>query len=399
MEGFQQRGKGEFSCICGGVSSVTSVRIAPIMKINHIIFLSLLLTCAANFAQGAELPGIPEFIDEMVARHHFKRAELERVFARAQHLPVVIETISRPATLKPWLEYRANFVNPERIRLGLKFWNKYSQTLQRAEKKYGVPQEIILAVIGVETVYGQDKGTFRTLDALTTLAFDYPRRAEFFRNELENYLLLAREQQLNLLAIRGSYAGALGTPQFMPSSYRTYAVDFNGNHKIDLLREDKDAIGSVANYLRSYGWDSGIQKTADALPVKDGMQLNKPIAIQVQAGEISSSGVAATRTIAAWTAVRVLPGESIAPDETARLIDFTVAEGDEKLLMEPLAIRLSEQTTLAKSLVMSGHPKEYWLVFNNFEVITRYNNSDFYAMTVFQLAEALKQARSTSAAK
>ena len=350
------------------------------MKINHIILLPLLLICAANFAQAAELPGIPEFIDEMVVKHHFKRKELERVFARAQHLPVVIETISRPATTKPWLEYRANFVNPERIKLGLRFWDKYRKTLQRAEKKYGVPQEIILAVIGVETVYGRDTGKFRTLDALTTLAFDFPRRADFFRNELVNYLLLAREQQLNLLAIKGSYAGALGIPQFMPSSYRTYAVDFNGNHKIDLLHEAKDAIGSVANYLQSYGWDAGVAKEGNVPPHEGDAQLKKPIAVPVPFGEKNSAVASAVpRTLAAWMAAGVAPGMDIAPsekllaghpEETARLIDFTVAEG-----------------------------KEYWLVFNNFEVIARYNNSDFYAMSVFQLAEALKAARTSSAAK
>src|SRR3989338_464828 len=158
------------------------------------------------------------------------------------------------AAYKPWLEYRAIFVNRKRVKLGLEFWNKYPNTLRRAEQKYGVPQEIIVAIIGVETIYGQNAGNFLVLDALATLAFDYPRRADFFRSELENYLLLAREQQFDLLDIRGSYAGALGIPQFMPGSYRNYAVDFNSNRAVDLLREDIDAIGSVANYLQGYGW-------------------------------------------------------------------------------------------------------------------------------------------------
>ena len=140
--------------------------------------LSLLLLCSFT-VQAAELPGIPQFIDEMVVKHQFSRDELEKVFARAQHRPEVIEAISRPATIKPWLEYRAAFVNSKRIQLGLEFWNKYRQTLRRAEKKYGVPQDIIVAVIGVETIYGQNAGRFLVLDALTTLAFDYPRRADF----------------------------------------------------------------------------------------------------------------------------------------------------------------------------------------------------------------------------
>jgi membrane-bound lytic murein transglycosylase B len=327
----------------------------------------LLMSFAAHSARAVTLPGIPEFIDEMVVKHKFKRAELERVFDHAQHLPNVIETISRPATLKPWLEYRAAFVNPERISLGLKFWKKYRQTLQRAERKYGVPQEIILAVIGVETVYGQDAGTFRTIDALTTLAFDYPRRADFFRGELENYLLLAREQQFNLLTIRGSYAGALGIPQFMPSSYRTYAVDFNGNHKIDLLHEPRDAIGSVASYLKGYGWVGSVRnKSAQA----KGTEAIPPVAVRVQVSEeICAGDIATPRSVAAWSVAGIVPSENFAyaQDEPARLIDFTVADG-----------------------------KEFWLAFNNFDVITRYNNSDFYAMSVFQLAEALKQARKTN---
>jgi membrane-bound lytic murein transglycosylase B len=339
------------------------------MKINHAILL-LLLCFASHPAHAATLPGIPEFIDEMVVKHKFKRAELERIFDNAQHLPSVIEAISRPATLKPWLEYRASFVNPERINKGLKFWKKYRHTLRNAERKYGVPQEIILAVIGVETVYGQDMGTFRTMDALTTLAFDYPRRADFFRSELENYLLLAREQQFNMLAVRGSYAGALGIPQFMPSSYRTYAVDFNGNHKIDLLHEDRDAIGSVASYLKAYGWVSGVSEKL--VHVKDA-ELIPPVAVRVRVSEEACPGdVVTPRTVAAWAEAGIVPDEKIADtrNEPARLIDFTVAEG-----------------------------KEFWLAFNNFDVITRYNNSDFYAMSVFQLAEAVKAARKSSATK
>ena len=302
---------------------------------------------------SATLPGLPEFIDEMVAKHQFRRGELESVFAHAQHLPAVIEAISRPATTKPWLEYRVAFVNQKRVRLGLEFWNKYRHSLRRAEQKYGVPQEIIIAVIGVEAIYGQNAGNFLVLDALTTLAFDYPRRADFFRGELENYLLLAREQQFDLLAIRGSYAGALGIPQFMPGSYRNYAVDFNGNHKIDLLREDQDAIGSVANYLRGYGWIRG-----------------EPVAVRAQVGdEICLGEIRVPRSLAEW-AVGVVPGVDFAPDKSARLIDFTVEAG-----------------------------KEFWLAFNNFEVITRYNNSDFYAMSVFQLAEEIKAARKASLPK
>lgn len=314
----------------------------PIMR--FLLSLLLLGSCAA---QAAELPGIPPFIDEMVAKHQFRRAELEQVFARAQHRPAIIEAISRPSTARPWPEYRASFVNRQRVRLGLEFWDKYRATLRRAEKKYGVPQEIIVALIGVETIYGRNAGSYRVLDALTTLAFDYPRRADFFRSELEHYLLLARDQQFDLLAIRGSYAGAMGVPQFMPSSYRKYAVDFNGNGTVDLLREDRDAIGSVANYLLGYGWIEG-----EGVTVRADMAGDAPADIKTP------------RILADWAVQGVKPEAKVAQDKPLRLLEFTVGAG-----------------------------KEYWLAQNNFEVITRYNNSDYYAMSVFQLAEELKKAR------
>jgi membrane-bound lytic murein transglycosylase B len=339
------------------------------MRYISLIFLQLWCV-AAHSAAAADLPGIPEFIDEMVAKHDFKRAELVSAFAHVQPLPAVIDAISRPATLKPWPEYRAAFVNPQRISLGLKFWKKYQNTLRVAERKYGVPQEIILAVIGVETIYGQDPGNFRTLDALTTLAFAYPPRADFFRRELESYLLLAREQQYDLLAVRGSYAGALGIAQFMPSSYRAYAVDFNGNHRIDLLHEDRDAIGSVANYLKSYGWVSAAQQQS---PHAQGRAAPPPVALRVQVSTDSCPGdISTPRSIAAWSASGIVAPGNVAggPDQKARLIDFTVADG-----------------------------KEFWLAFNNFDVIRSYNNSDYYAMSVFQLAQALKQARRSSSAR
>ena len=337
------------------------------MKI--IYALSLLVMCFATpAAHAAELPGIAEFIDEMVAKHNFKRAELEKVFTQAQYIPAVITIISRPATTRPWLIYRASFVNPQRIKFGLAFWHKNRNALRRAEQEYGVPEEIILAVIGVETIYGQDVGTFRTLDALTTLAFDYPSRAAFFHSELENLLLLAREQQLDLLAIRGSFAGAMGMPQFMPSSYRHYAVDFNGNHRIDLLGEAEDAIASVANYLKGYGWISkisgAIKPAGASQPLsQEGVQVMAPITVRAQVSEeICAGEITTPRALAAWLAEGIVPNASLPPDQTARLLDFTV-----------------------------GEEKEFWLAFNNFEVIRRYNNSDFYAMTVFQLAAALKE--------
>lgn len=311
--------------------------------------LFLVLWFIHSTAQAVALPGIPAFIDEMVAKHHFNREELQQAFSRAEYRADVIESITKPAILNPWVEYRPNFINPQRIDGGVQFWQKYSAALKRAEMQYGVPQEIILGVIGVETLYGRNPGRYRALDALTTLAFDYPRRAGFFRDELEQYLLLAREQGFDLLSIQASYAGALGIPQFMPSSYRRYAVDYNGNGKIDIMNEPEDAIGSVANYLKQFGWHGG-----------------EPVALLSKVEDEKRLGVVGdARPYIAWRIVGVNPVQKPEGDlPPAWLLDFTVESG-----------------------------KEYWLVFGNFNVIMRYNNSNFYAMTVYQLAEAVRNAR------
>jgi len=313
-----------------------------------ILFLVALAT--STFSQAADMPAIPAFIDEMVAKHQFKREELVSTFKRAERRQDVIDAISKPATMKPWAEYRATFVNQQRIDGGVKFWNKYEATLKRAEKQYGVPQEYIVAIIGVETLYGRNAGKFRTLDALTTLAFDYPKREEFFRSELEQYLLLVREQDFNLLSIQSSYAGALGIPQFMPSNYRKYALDFNGNRKVDILHEPEDAIGSVAHYFKHYGWRAG-----------------EPVALQAKvADEKKLDVLTEVRPTFAWKAdVGVTPmvdAEGVLPPSW--LLDLTLDSG-----------------------------KEYWLVFENFDVIMRYNISPYYAMTVHQLAMELKAAK------
>ena len=172
---------------------------------------------------------IDSFIGQMVERHGFVQAELEDILGQAQYQQGIIKAISQPGTAKPWYEYRPVFVTPKRITAGVAFWNTNASDLERARREFGIPEEIIAAVIGVETFYGTQNGNHRILDALTTLAFNYPRRADFFRSELEHYLLMGREQRADLLNIRGSYAGAMGIPQFMPSSYRRYAVDFEND--------------------------------------------------------------------------------------------------------------------------------------------------------------------------
>lgn len=312
--------------------------------------LLFLLACWPMTVSAVDLPGIPEFIDEMVAKHHFSRSELVTLFDGAQHRPSIIEAITKPATKKPWREYRAIFVNPQRVKACLQFQQLYRTELYRAEQQFGVPQEIIVALIGVETLFGKNMGNYRVLDALTTLAFDYPRRAPFFRSELENFLLLGREQRLDWTEVKGSYAGAIGYPQFMPSSYRKYAVDFNGNHKVDLRNEVEDAIGSVGNYLQAYGW-----------------QRNEPVAIAARVGGTVPSGLIdskTSQTLVAWAKQEVRSEEAVAFNRSARLLNF-----------------------------MLGDESQFWLGFNNFDVITRYNTSDYYAMAVFQLSEALRAAR------
>lgn len=314
------------------------------------IFFLLSLLFLVLPSHAADLPGIPAFIDEMVAQHQFRRAELVRIFHRAEQRPDVIEAISKPPTLKPWPEYRANFVNRERIEGGLKFWKKHEAVLARAQREFGVPAEYVTAIIGVETLYGRNTGRFRALDALTTLAFAYPRRADYFRSELEHYLLLAREQDFNLLEINSSYAGALGIPQFMPSNFRKYALDYNGNGHVDILHEAEDAIGSVANYFRHYGWRSG-EPVAVPATVADPRRLDTLIEVRPLMGWRNDAGV-----------VPAVKTEGVLPP--AWLLDLTLEEG-----------------------------KEYWLVFENFDVIMRYNISSFYALSVHQLAEALLAGR------
>jgi len=310
------------------------------------IFFPLILILALPGALAADLPGIPEFINEMVVKHQFKRDELIKVFHEAQYRQDVINAMNTPSTFKPWLDYRASFVNQKRISGGMKFWMKHADALERAEKLYGVPQEIIVAIIGVETLYGRNAGNYRTLDALTTLSFDYPRRVEFFRNELEQYLLLAREQNFDMLSIRASYAGALGIPQFMPSSYRKNAVDFDGDGKIDLMMDADDAIGSVANYLKQYGWKAG-EAVAVRAKVEEGAR---------------PDDVGAARSLVAWGELGVSPQGKNGDGLFAYLLDFTLPDG-----------------------------KEFWLGFNNFAVITTYNNSSYYAMSVYQLAVELRK--------
>lgn len=313
--------------------------------------LALSLLCAAPAASAMQLLGISEFIDEMVAKHQFERDELTLQFERATYRRASVGAISIPLSAKSWPEYRAAFVNIKRVNGGLQFWDRYADELRRAEMEFGVPQETIVAIIGVETVYGKNRGSFTTFDTLATLAFDYPRRATFFRGELEQYLLLAREQEFDMTLVQGSYAGALGIPQFMPSSYRKFAVDYDNDGRIDLMNSTVDAIGSVANYLKQFNWVSG-----------------GAVAVRASVDDVTLLGSTATpRSLQDWSLAMVNAERPMISGTMARLVDFTVQTG-----------------------------KEFWFAFNNFDVIRRYNNSDYYVMTVFQLAEALREARASN---
>jgi membrane-bound lytic murein transglycosylase B len=294
------------------------------------------------------------FVSEMVKKHGFVADELHNLFAGVEFQSSVVKAMEPPSSpnVRSWERYKSRFVNQNRINRGIRFMQEYSAELKRARQKYGVPEEIITAIIGVETLYGQNTGSYRVIDALTTLAFDYPRRAEYFRGELEQYLLLSREQGLDYYSVLGSYAGAIGLPQFMPTNVRQLAVDFDGDGQVDLRNSVVDAIGSVARYLAEHGWKTG-----------------EPITDQVRFNDAVPD---------AWL-------ESILPVMTKqdiKHVNFTTAS------------KLDEALNFAViPLVTPEKPSEFWLGFNNFYVITRYNKSTFYAMSVFQLAEAISQKR------
>ena len=268
----------------------------------------------------AESTGARAFIDEMVKEEGFEREKLRSWLGAARHQQSVIDRISAPAEkVLEWGEYREIFLTESRVKQGRAFMERHAEALSRAESAFGVPREIVTAIIGIETFYGRHKGNDRVLDALATLAFDYPPRSDFFRDELRQYLLLAREQGFDPEKPKGSYAGAMGYGQFIASSYRHYAVDFDRDGTVDLFDNPTDAIGSVANYFHEHNW-----------------RRSQPVARRLQARE---------------SVALVLP---------ARLL--VLKDGNERL---------------------------HWLAYHNFDVITRYNHSDLYAMAAWQLARSL----------
>jgi membrane-bound lytic murein transglycosylase B len=311
---------------------------------------------AATFGKRED---VREFVREMVARHGFVERELNFLFSRARREPAILAAITPPRDLRArsWLLYRARFVTDARVAEGGEFWRRNAAALERAAREHGVPEEIIVAIIGIETVYGRQMGSWRVIDALSTLAFDYPPRAEFFRGELEQYLLFAREQGLDVFSVKGSYAGAIGIPQFMPGSYRRYAVDFDNSGETDLRTSATDAIGSVANFLEKHGWRRGERVL---LPAR-------------------VTGINAGDAHRALLEIGIEPKSSL-----AELKRYGVETRTDLPLETPVALI---------ELESAGAPVEYRLGLRNFYVLTRYNRSALYASVVHDLAQEIKAKR------
>ncbi|WBS04407.1 lytic murein transglycosylase B [Pseudoduganella sp. SL102] len=314
-----------------------------------------------NFGQWKE---VQAFLDDMVARHGFTRAELDALMGNVRYLDSVVQLVkpAPPGKPKNWSVYSSRFVEPIRIGAGVRFWNEHADTLARAEALYGVPAEILAGVIGVETIYGRDTGRFRVVDTLTTLAFAYPlapnrdARMAFFRSELEATLLYARQTGIDPLTLQGSFAGAVGLPQFMPSNILKYGVDFDGDGHIDLRNSPADAIGSVASFLVGHGWQRDqpgpIVYPATVSPAREWERYaDGGLAAKFAPEDLIAAGVVTTST---------LP-----PGMLYGLVD----------------------------LQNGSEPTEYWVASNNFYTITQYNRSYFYAMSVVELGRAIRLSR------
>jgi membrane-bound lytic murein transglycosylase B len=329
----------------------------PSMRVPFLAAVILgLLVAPAAAVTVEEYPELDAIIDGLVKQHRFDRAGLRKLLTSVTLRPDVVAAMERPREALPWYEYRRSFLSEERIKLGAKYWTDHKDVLARAHQRYGVPAELIVAIIGVETRYGANRGDHSALEALLTLALTYPRRAEFFRQELTEFLLLARELKLDPRTIKGSYAGALGIPQFMPRSYRQYGVDFDNDRKRDLLANPTDAIGSVANFLRSHGWEAGE-------PVIDETDIKGPLYTWPK--QLGTEPVLRVRE---WLTYGIYPRrETTSP----------LSSGDNE---RPAAL-----------LVLDGDARPlYYLGYNNFYVITRYNRSKNYAMAVYELSRMIR---------
>ncbi len=320
----------------------------------HCLILSGLCLFGNNsFASIEQTEALNKFIDKMSVQHQFDRTQLERLFRSVEIKESILKAISAPAEGMPWYKYRKIFLTDSRIDGGVKFWQDNAAVLSAVQDQTGVPAEIIVAIIGVETRYGGNTGNYRVIDALSTLGFAYPKRSQFFLSELEHFLLLCREQQMDPLLPTGSYAGAMGLPQFMPSSYRTYAADFEGDHKQDIWNNPADVIASVANYFVKHHWHPG-----------------EDIAFQVRVRDESykdalNSDLKPNSTIGRLKSLNVSLPAQLADPVSVKLLEFEMENG-----------------------------LQQWIGLHNFYVITRYNHSPLYAMAVFQLSQAIRDRKS-----
>jgi len=319
-----------------------------------IMFLSTVCYAVFSFADTAlvKQKEAEAFIQLMVNKHHFKRADLVAVLQQAKFQPRIIELMERPYEKKNWNTYSTLFLTPERLQGGLEFWQENQETLEQAEKKFGVPASVIVSILGVETKYGKHQGTYRVLDAVSTLAFYYPKRASYFTRELEEYLLLCREQGVPVTQYVGSYAGAIGQPQFMPSNYRVYAMNFSGKGHPDLVDNKQDVIFSVANYFKQHGWTAN-KDVIDPALVK-GSQY------------------------------KTLKTNTRSPNYTYKHLMVSGVTPVTPLMHPPEKAGLIELNT-------HDDVYAYWLAYPNFYAITRYNTSPQYALVVHLLSEQLQQ--------
>lgn len=330
----------------------------PIYSVFLCFFCSLFTVF--SYADYMSHPIAERFRADM-AEEGFSETEVNTILAKANRQEAILSAIARPAEkAKPWYDYRKIFLDDKRVKNGVTFWQNNAEQLAKASGQFGVPEEVIVAIIGVETRYGKVAGSYYVIDALTTLGFDYPPRSDFFYKELIHFLVLTRQQGVDPLTLKGSYAGAMGYGQFMPSSYQHYAIDFDGDKKVDIWHNTADAIGSVANYLHAHGWKAE-QPVITLADVMDGERLKN----------------------ASLDIFNVLVKPSI----------------NEKEVMA-LGLSLPKNVVLEKSMLMqpyrvetSEHNSEYWLGFENFYVITRYNHSHMYALAVYQLSQEIKLAR------
>lgn len=323
------------------------------MKLRIAIIILGLVACSGASVVGdyAKRKDVLAFIDQLCRKDGFTRSELTQLFAKVNYQQPVVDAISRPAEkVLKWDQYQDIFLTPKRIDEGRQFLVDNHDALMKAKEQYGVPPSIVASIIGVETMYGRYRGNYRVIDSLSTLAFDYPPRASFFQSQLREFLLLAREEHRQPTEPLGSYAGAMGYGQFTPSSFREYAVDFDGDGQRDIWNDRADAIGSVANYLARHGWRAGEQVTVRATSSgKDDGLFTDAVAPSHTVGELKSTGVS-------------------------------------------LDVAMDDGTRVAPLVFEGKDGPEYWLGLHNFYVITRYNHSKLYAMAVFQLSQKMEAA-------